>query len=226
MYKKMSESEISRCLESHRLWLRGDPLGVRADFSRVDLSHCDLSNTNLKRANLSWADLRHADLSYADLSFSDFTLSDMSGANLECANLECTNLFSADLIGANLHNIKVSSSTQWYFTHCPEEGSFIGWKLCEGHGGYSLVKLKILKDAKRSSATTNKCRCDKAKVLAIYDYEMNEVPRAWSFRDSNFVYEIGKTVFVEDFDENRWNECSTGIHFFLTKEEALRHFFI
>lgn len=37
------------------------------------------------------------------------------------------------------------------------------------------------------------------------------------------MYEVGKTVSVDDFDENRWHECSTGIHFFITREEAVRY---
>lgn len=32
-----------------------------------------------------------------------------------------------------------------------------------------------------------------------------------------------ETVSVADFDENRWNECAPGIHFFITREEAVRY---
>lgn len=39
--------------------------------------------------------------------------------------------------------------------------------------------------------------------------------------DSSFIYRVGETVEVPDFDENRWNECSTGIHFFITRQEAV-----
>jgi hypothetical protein len=39
--------------------------------------------------------------------------------------------------------------------------------------------------------------------------------------DSNFIYEVGKTVFIEDYDENI-KECSTGIHFFLNRKAAER----
>lgn len=86
-----------------------------------------------------------------------------------------------------------------------------------------IVKLMIPEDAKRSSATSRKCRCDKAKVLSITKidgsaYEENNVA---SDRDPEFIYEIGKEVSVPDFDENRWNECSTGIHFFITRDEAV-----
>ena len=28
---------------------------------------------------------------------------------------------------------------------------------------------------------------------------------------------------VKDFDDDRWNECSTGIHFFITRDEAVMY---
>ena len=38
-----------------------------------------------------------------------------------------------------------------------------------------------------------------------------------------FTYEVGKTYEVKDFDDNRWDECSDGIHFFITRDEAIRY---
>ena len=32
-----------------------------------------------------------------------------------------------------------------------------------------------------------------------------------------------KIVEVEGYDENRWNECSAGIHFFITRDEAVMY---
>lgn len=46
---------------------------------------------------------------------------------------------------------------------------------------------------------------------------------AISKHDSSFVYRIGETVEVTDFDQNRWNECSTGIHFFMNREDAVKY---
>ena len=34
---------------------------------------------------------------------------------------------------------------------------------------------------------------------------------------------IINVVSVNDFDTNRWKECSTGIHFFMTREEAVEY---
>ena len=44
-----------------------------------------------------------------------------------------------------------------------------------------------------------------------------------SIHDQTFIYKVGKTVSVCDFDENRWNECAPGIHFFITREEAINY---
>ena len=102
---------------------------------------------------------------------------------------------------------------------CPEKGSFIGYKKCRGN---LIVELEIPDDALRSSATTRKCRCSKAKVLSItnLDGSKSECTEATSNRVSSFVYKVGETVEVPDFDPNRFIECSTGIHFFMHREEA------
>ena len=34
---------------------------------------------------------------------------------------------------------------------------------------------------------------------------------------------VGKIVKVDDFDDNRFNECSTGIHFFIAREMAVKY---
>ena len=62
-------------------------------------------------------------------------------------------------------------------------------------------------------------------MLGIYDTNGNEtgIKQAASKRNEDFVYEVGQTVSVPDFDEDRWNECSTGIHFFITFAEAANY---
>lgn len=86
-----------------------------------------------------------------------------------------------------------------------------------------IVELEILSDAKRLSATGRKCRCDKAKVLSIQNIDgtKSDLTSVASDKDKNFVYKVGETVVVDDFDDDRWNECSTGIHFFINRQEAV-----
>ena len=90
-----------------------------------------------------------------------------------------------------------------------------------------MVELEIPEDAKRLSGTGRKCRCDKAKVLSIRDMDGHILSdqEAMSIRDKSFVYKVGEMVSVSNFDEDRWNECSTGIHFFINRQEAIDFFY-
>ena len=103
---------------------------------------------------------------------------------------------------------------------CPSDGLFIGWKKVITDNGSALAKLEIPEDAKRLSATGRKCRCDKARVLAIYDENGKEIEKAYSMNKNSFEYRVGEIVTPDSFDEDRWNECSHGIHFFITRKEA------
>ena len=122
---------------------------------------------------------------------------------------------SANLRGANLCGAK------GVYIACPTEGSFIGWKKA---GGF-IVKLLIPEDARRCSATGEKCRCDKAAVLEIQnaDGTKAEVEAVRSDHDRSFVYMVGGIVEVPDFDEDRWSECSRGIHFFVDRRAAVEY---
>ena len=104
---------------------------------------------------------------------------------------------------------------------CPEEDEFIGWKKASD----KIIKLKIPKDALRSSATSRKCRCNKAKVLEIYNLDgtVAEEREAGSDYNKDFIYKVGKTVEVDNFCEDRWNECAPGIHFFINRQEAINY---
>ena len=215
----MNGEEIRIVLEKHEKWLNNELGGIRADLSGADLYGLDLNGANLWGANLIKADLRVAYLIKADLR--EATL---RGANLRGADLRGADLREADLSGANLRLAKNIPSYACRLV-CPEEGSFIGFK--KAHTASpdfreAIVKLLITEDAKRSSATTRKCRCDKAKVISITSLDGKEnFTTAYSYYDRIFQYTVGQTVIVDDFDEDRWNECSTGVHFFITREEAI-----
>lgn len=102
---------------------------------------------------------------------------------------------------------------------CPDEGEFTGWKKCKSD---RIVKLKIPEDARRSSASRRKCRCDKAEVIEITSIDGKEkYTEAVSGRDADFVYKVGEMVSVDDFCKNRWEECAAGIHFFMNRKEAV-----
>ena len=203
---------------------------TRANLTRANLTDADLRNANLTYANLTCADLRDADLTGANLTDAILTGAILTGANLTYANLTCADLTRANLRNANLIGTDLTDAILTganlddciisYPLNCPEIGSFVGWKKAKG----LIVKLEICEDALRSSATTRKCRCSKAKVLAIETLDGKSGPsKVASSRDDNFIYRVGEIVEVKDFDTNRWEECSTGIHFFITRDEAVRY---
>ena len=202
---------------------------IRADLRVAYLIKADLREANLSGADLSGADIYEANLSGADLSGADLREANLSGANLSGANLSGANLSGADLRGADLSgaNLRLAKNIPSYACRlvCPEEGSFIGFKKARTTAPdfrEAIVKLLITEDAKRSSATTRKCRCDKAKVISITSLDGKEnFTTAYSYYDRIFQYTVGQTVIIDDFDEDRWNECSTGVHFFITREEAV-----
>ena len=229
---------LNKILKKHEMWLNneiGGECGERANLRGANLKNVDLRGVNLRSillsyANLSGADLRGVDLKNADLRFTDLSNADLryadlrysylNNANLRSADLRCANLTDTDLRGADLRNIKTDMYTMGYSLACPEEGSFIGYKKADKY----LVKLLIPEDAKRSSSTTTKCRCDKAKVLDIENIKTGlKVMEANSNYNSNFIYRVGEIVTVEDFDEDRWNECAPGIHFFMNRENAINY---
>ena len=198
----MDEKEFENLLKNHRHLLSN------SDLRGADLTGADLTYANLRRADLRGADLRGDDLRGADLRCADLLYTDLRGADLTCAVLT----------GAVLRGAK---NVPFIPFVCPDFGSFIGFKKAND----KVVALEIPEDAKRCSATTRKCRCNKAKVLGIYDINhnlLNDTIVA-SNRDNNFLYIVGETVTVDNFDEDRWNECSTGIHFFINFEEAARY---
>ena len=209
--KTFTKEEIQEILRKHQLWLDEKEGGERADFSGAYLS-----GANLTGADLSYADLSNADLSGADLTGADLSYADLIGANLTGADLSYAYLSRAYLSGANLSNTKGIPSIA-----CPEKGSFIGFKKARG----KIIELLILEDSLRSSATTRKCRCSKAKVLSITNLDGSDggIKAIQSDRTASFVYSVGETVEVPDFETDRWKECAPGIHFFITRQEAVEH---
>ena len=228
--------DLKKILDEHLLWLNGEG-GSCANLFGANLRGANLSDADLRCANLCDADLRGANLSDADLRGANLSDADLRCANLSDADLRCANLRDADLRGANLSDADLRNAdlcradlceasidqmmwniyTVFYPLQCPESGSYIGYKKASG----LVVELEIPADARRSSATSRKCRASKAKVLSITDINGNPAGgQVKSNYDPNFVYAIGETVEVTDFDDNRWNECSTGIHHFITRAEA------
>ena len=140
------------------------------------------------------------------------------GANLYGADLYGANLSRADLSGADLSSAK---NFKLHFQHCPQEGSFIAWKKARGR---YLLKIVIPNDAKRTSCVVNrKCRAEYVKTIAVFDLGGKQMPEGFEVQglhDANTVYRVGSITKADKFDDNIFLDCTHGIHFFPTREEA------
>ena len=184
---------------------------VLFEYSSEDNTMAKTVEVSVSRgANLRGANLRGANLCDANLR----------GANLCDANLCGADLRGADLRGADLRGADLRGAKGAYFA-CPSEGEFIGWKKASGY----IVKLRIPEGARRSSSTSAKCRCDKAFVVEIQNIDgtIADVDVVSSDYDDKFLYAKGAQVEVADFDDNRWNECAAGIHFFIDRRAAVEY---
>ena len=218
--RSVSKDELTEILKKHEMWINGEVGGIRADLCETDLRWADLCGTDLRGANLSGANLSWANLSGANLCEADLSGANLSEADLSWANLSGANLSEADLSGADLHEVDLRGAKNLNFPiACPEKGTFTAFK----KAGKYIIELEIPSDALRSSSTTRKCRCSKAKVVSItnLDGSPSDVKSVASNYDSEFIYNLGETVEVPNFDTNRWNECAPGIHFFITRQEAV-----
>lgn len=192
------------------------------NLNYTDFREATLNDTNICDSNFSHADFGDASLVGAYLPHSNLTRADFQGANLGWANLRDCVFYDADLRDCNLWNANLvgAKDVSYVPLQCPSDGAFVGWKKVNN----ILIKLEILADAKRSSATTKKCRCDKAKVLGFYDTlgtEELDITELVNDKYEKCKYVKGEMVYPDSFDEDRWNECSHGIHFFINKQDAI-----
>lgn len=207
---KLTQNKLNDLISRHKNWVESG-FGIRPNFENLDLSGLDL-----RGANLSHSYFTGSNLSHCNLRLVNFYRADLRNTNFYRSSIEEANLFRANLNGANLDSVKYNENTMFFSSICPEEGSIIGYKKVKD----GIVKLFIPEDAKRCSATTYKCRCDKAIVLDILDLEGNKIEKANSIRDRSFEYIVGKELRILNYEDNRWLEAAAGIHFFLTKDLA------
>lgn len=247
--KAITQQQFDEILMKHMKWLKGDSGGERGHIENKNLNRLDLFGAHLDRfefyscsfdeATFSVASFQHSLLMDCDFFGADFRNADFRCATICNCDFRFADLRNGNFAGTNIvgdrnifSNSNLAGATGHYFNKhiplaCPEYGSFIGWKkaLHKNLDDTVLVKLQIPEDAKRSSATGRKCRASKAIVLDVCSLsdDNKKYTYAVSNFDLEFVYEVGKTVEVDDFCEDRFNECAPGIHFFITKQEAINY---
>ena len=236
--KTYTEEELKVILNNHEKWLNNDDNGVRVNLRNVNLRNANLRNVNLGGADLYGADLyaanlcdadlcganlRDANLRDADLCGADLRNADLRGANLFSADLRDADLCGANLRDANLHaaDLRNAKNIPFIPTYLPE-GEFIGWKKLPNG---IIAKLKILNDSKRSRSTGDKCRCDKCLVIEFQNKD-GSISGEKTYTNNEYtecIYTVGEIVKADSWDENRWNECSHGIHFFIDRQSAVNY---
>jgi len=246
-FKKFVDVEFDNILFTEKSYWRGMSFR-QCEFTNCSFSH--IQNRTIQFAGCKLIESQFDCHRRMNLHFGSCELTKCSLNNgcrswgYAICNCDCkqttfgnTDFTGCDLYGSNLHDNTDDACT---FHNCagvalvpPEEGAYIGFKkayvdVTPGKpysGSFSvIVKLQILASSKRTSATERKCRASKAKVLSITSMDgKTKYKEAHAGRDVKFVYQTGKIVEVKNFDDNRWNQCTSGIHHFITRREAVEY---
>ncbi len=194
-----------------------------ANLEGANLRSANLEGANLRSANLYGANLRGANLEGANLEGADLRSADLGGADLRSADLGGANLEGANLRGANLRGANLRSANLGDHSLVPSDGFFIGWKKVQTDAGSAILKLQIAEGAGRvSSLVGRKCRASEVTVLAAYALDGSPLPeiKMYSTHDSKCEYAVGAVVKPDKYDDDIRVECTSGIHFFITRKEA------
>jgi len=180
-----------------------------ANLRWTDLKWASLIEANLEGANLYMASLIEADLRWTDLKWANLEGANLYGANLEGANPEGANLSRASLIEADLERANLRWAKLPAFQITPQGFPVYGFKkLADG----TICTLLIPAEAKRTaSLVSRKCRAEYVVVVG---------GEGVSRHDKSIVYKVGETVRPDYYNDDIRIDCTSGIHFFQTREEA------
>ena len=80
-----------------------------------------------------------------------------------------------------------------------------------------IAKLRVPPEARRTASLAGrKCRAEFVEVLGIDSKSSSHVSRY----NKGTVYRAGEVVRPDAYDDDIRVECTHGIHFFLTRQEA------
>ena len=173
------------------------------------LRGADLRGANLSRANLYGANLYRANLPEANLSKAD-----LFGANLSGANLSGANLFGANLSGATLFDANLSEKQIKLLNfQIPQTGPLWVWKKLRG----GVVRVCVPAEAKRTASIIG--RKFRAEYVVMMD-ACGVTDLVSKHNGIAYPSTPGSVIRPDSYDPDPRIECSHGIHFFLTREEA------
>ncbi len=214
-----------------------------ADLSSIVLSGCKFHGLTLHGINFQGCRLNEVSFRGASLHNCTFKHSFLNACTFRDASLDCCDMSSAlivrtDFIGARAEETSFSDAyiakgnrfsasvmqSPGLRQICPATGAFDAWKIVYVERIPHLIHLRVPENALRSSATSRRCRCSEAKVISIRNLCTHEsVNSVTNISYCPCVYTVGKIATPDHFNENRWDECSHGIHVLLTEREAIAY---
>ena len=174
-----------------------------AIFTNCRLFGADFSSSNLCDSKFINTSLLHIHFTISNLAFAIFD--ECLGVDID---FKLSNLYGTMLDGLRNEYVRGKILTE----------NIIGYKISAEK---YIIVLEIPAGAIVFSVNGDKCRTNKAKVIDIYNPLMIEdkAARAHSMFDKRFSYYIGDEFNIKDFDLQYNKECSSGIHFFMTREK-------
>ncbi len=210
-----------------------------AYFRNAAISHTHMDGTKMVRAVITDASLNVVLMGGADLSGASFGGSKLGHVNMRMANIQRANFTSAhikesccfehaNLASASFTSASISKDTSFESASLQgcrfdgEERNRLGRILDHPIKGYKrsgegdIVTLEIPAGAIVFSINNGKCRTNIAKVVDTVGK-----PELTSIFDREFKYRVGDEITPKNGFDLAYNvECASGIHFFLTREEA------
>ena len=218
------------------------------DFTGLDLKNIvftseseddllDLTGANFRDCNLSFAEFH-----YCNVKGAEFGGADLKGCGFYNCHFGSSPVLNgvemcADILEERYVNLAESLMPLFSIDNILVELDTTGQELI----GYKalavtrpsdekrklvIAKLLIPTDAKRVVFNDGKCRCEKARVMAIYSIDKKlsyGCAYAFIYNRHGLVYKVGEEVCPDKFDDCAKRVCSNGIHFFLTEEEAINY---
>ena len=212
----------------------------RKDVSGVNFRGCNLFSANFREATAMTCNFRETTLNNSNFDKAVASESDFYGSSLRMAsffrtkldktNFSYADLSSADLLEADFHKSTLCGAAfgntrnmPYIPTWLPVE-SFIGWVKVIGETESYIVKIKVLNDSQRFRGVGDICRCNKALVLEIQNLEGEKLDIEeieYHDKKGTLIFHVWEVTECEEWYPGRWNDCQSGITFFIDRHSAV-----
>ena len=229
----VKESQNSKSFKDARLYdISFERYMIQNIFRFLDMRNADFTGAELNNVNFNYCDLRGAKFDGAKFSNVTFYYCLFDVVKTQ-HSMEIAQFFKD---GIRVDWYCMLKNEGWVGSFHSEDMSYpvetdgeelTGYKkVWIEYGRYGIAKLRIPVYAERIVYRNDKCRASCAQVVDIYDEngEKCAVGTSMSFGKGDFKYNSGHMVYADSFDDDPFEVCSHGIHFFLTEQEAWNYF--